>query len=191
MNPASEARALALARVALSRPGCPFRELPRRLLIVDVERQRLYLLEANALVIESKISTAAAGVGGEEGSHGTPPGWHQIHARIGGEAPSGAVFVSREATGEVWTGEPRSEDLVLTRVLTLDGVEPGVNRGGSQDSLARYVYIHGTNHERMLGLPASHGCIRLANADVIDLFDRVVEGDPVVVVEQLPIPDPA
>jgi UDP-N-acetylmuramate--alanine ligase len=189
-SPASEARALALARAALGRPAAPFRDLPPRLLIVDVERQRLYLLADKRLAGEFLVSTAVAGVGEEEGSHCTPLGWHRIHTRIGGEAPAGAVFADRKPTGEVWTGEPRSEDLILTRVLTLDGLEPGVNRGGSRDSLARYIYLHGTNHERLLGLPASHGCVRLASTDLIEVFNGVAKGDPVVVAERLPIPDP-
>ena len=111
----------------------------------------------------------------------TPPGWHRIHARIGEGAPSGAVFVSREATGDRWKGEPEAADLILTRILTLEGLEDGVNRGPGHDSLERYIYIHGTNHEEELGRPASHGCVRMGNADVIDLFARVAVGDPVVV----------
>ena len=189
-SPASQARALALAHVGLARTKAPFRTLPPRLLVVDIERQRLCLVSAGKLERDYSVSTAVAGVGGEMGSHRTPPGWHRIHARIGDGAVSGTVFESREPTGELWQGEPRAEDLILTRVLTLEGLEPGVNRGGNHDSLARYIYLHGTNHERLLGLPASHGCVRLSNADVIDLFERVVEGDLVLVVEQLPIPDP-
>jgi UDP-N-acetylmuramate--alanine ligase len=107
---------------------------------------------------------------------------HRLERRIGAGEPPGAVFVDREPTGARWTGEPASEDLILSRVLTLDGQEEGLNRGPGCDSLARTIYIHGTNHEGMLGVPASHGCIRLSNRDVIDLFDRVEVGDPVIVV---------
>jgi UDP-N-acetylmuramate--alanine ligase len=174
-------RALALARAALARPGAPFRDLPARLVVVDVERQRLTLVESGAVAAEWPVSTALAGVGGEEGSHRTPPGWHRIDARIGDGAPAGAVFRSREHAGDLWRGEARDEDLILTRVLTLDGLEEGVNRGPGCDSRERYIYIHGTNHEEALGRPASHGCVRMANADVVDLFDRVAEGDPVVI----------
>jgi UDP-N-acetylmuramate--alanine ligase len=182
--PEAASRALALARAALARPRAPFRELPSRLLLVDIERQRLTLFEDGRPAADYPVSTAAAGIGGEEGSNRTPPGWHRIHAGIGAGAPSGAEFESRVATGRVWRGEPSPEDLILTRVLTLEGLEEGVNRGPGRDSLERYIYIHGTNHEEALGRPDSHGCVRMANADVVDLFDRVAEGDAVVIVER-------
>ncbi len=177
-------RARVLAIRALERPAAPFRDLPPRLLVVDVERQRLSLLEAGLETAGYSVSTAAAGVGAEDGSYRTPPGWHRIHARIGAGAPSGAVFASRIETGEVWSGEPRADDLILTRILTLEGLEEGVNRGPGHDSLERYIYIHGTNHEDALGRPASHGCVRLANAGMIELFECVTAGDPVVIVDR-------
>jgi UDP-N-acetylmuramate--alanine ligase len=157
-----------------------------RLLVVDPARQRLGLLEGGRLVFEAAVSTAKNGLGCEEGSYRTPTGWHRIHARIGAGAESGTVFRSRVATGEVWRGEPRDEDLILTRVLTLDGVEEGWNRGPGRDSLERFIYLHGTNQEQQLGQPVSHGCVRLSNADVAELFDRVAEGDLLVVAEDLP-----
>ena len=86
------------------------------------------------------------------------------------------VFASREPTGETWTGEARDDDLILTRILTLDGLEDGVNRGPGHDSLERYIYLHGTNHERLLGRPVSHGCIRLSNADICSLFEGNARG---------------
>ena len=183
-DPQAHARAVALARRALARPGAPSHELPPRLLLVDVERQSLSLIESAVEIARYPVSTAAAGIGGEEGSNRTPPGWHRIHARIGAGAPSGAVFTSRTETGEVWTGEPRADDLILTRILTLDGLEEGVNLGPGHDSLARYIYLHGTNHEDALGRAVSHGCVRMANADILDLFGRVTVGDPVVVVDR-------
>jgi UDP-N-acetylmuramate--alanine ligase len=176
-------RSLALARAALARQRSPFAELPPRLLLVDVARQRLSLIEAGREAASWPVSTAQAGVGGADGSLRTPPGWHCIHQRIGVGSPIGAVFESRVPTGEVWTGQERADDLILTRILTLDGLEDGVNRGPGTDSRARYIYIHGTNHEDALGRPASHGCVRMGNRDVIDLFDRVREGDPVAVVD--------
>jgi len=184
MDPADETRALALARSALLRRAAPFRDLPARLALVDVERQTLALLVSGRLVAGYSVSTAAAGVGGDDASLRTPPGWHRIQARIGGGAPHGAVFESRVATGRLWRGEPDQDDLILTRILTLEGLEEGVNRGPGHDSLARFIYIHGTNHEQALGRPESHGCVRMANADVLDLFERVEVGDPVVVVER-------
>ena len=134
----------------------------------------------------------SAGIGGAEGSYRTPPGWHRVHRRIGEGAEEGSVFVSREPTGETWRGEARDDDLILTRILTLDGLEEGVNRGPGQDSLERYIYLHGTNHELLLGRPVSHGCVRLSNAGICGLFADMREGDYVLIAEpaDLVIPDP-
>src|SRR5207247_9578161 len=96
-------------------------------------------------------------------------------------AEPGTHFVSREPTGRTWRGEATSEDLILTRIVRLEGLEPGVNQGAGHDSLERYIYVHGTNHESAIGIPASHGCIRMRNADVIALFERVRTGDSLVV----------
>jgi UDP-N-acetylmuramate--L-alanine ligase len=181
-DPGDDARTVEFARSALARPLSPFPELPPRLVVVDADRQRLTLLEAGRAVASWPVSTAAAGVGGAAGSLRTPPGWHRIQARIGHNAAPGAVFESREPTGEVWRGEKRAEDLILTRILTLEGLEEGVNRGPGCDSLERFIYIHGTNHEDALGRPASHGCVRMSNPAVVELFERVRVGDPVVVV---------
>jgi UDP-N-acetylmuramate-alanine ligase len=184
-------RALELAREGLSRPGAPA-SLPARLLVIDTERQVATWLESGQAVAVWPVSTARAGIGGEEGSYRTPPGWHHIRTLIGEGAAPGTVFVSREPTGEMWCGEPRDDDLILTRILTLDGLEDGVNRGQGRDSLARYIYLHGTNHEGLLGRPVSHGCVRLSNDDVSQLFARVREGDFVFVAtpEARTIPDP-
>ena len=191
IDPNLAARALGLARAALARRGAP-PELPSRLLVVDVERQRAVWLENGAAKAVWPVSTAAAGIGGAEGSYRTPPGWHRVHRRIGEGAEQGSVFVSREPTGETWRGEPRDDDLILTRILTLDGLEEGVNRGPGHDSLERYIYLHGTNHEPLLGRPVSHGCVRLSNADICCLFAGMREGDYVLIAESedLVIPDP-
>jgi UDP-N-acetylmuramate--alanine ligase len=185
------ARALDLARSGLSRPGAPA-ALPARLVVVDVERQRAILIEGEEAVGSWPVSTARAGIGGESGSYRTPPGWHRIRQRIGQDALPGTVFVSREPTGETWRGEARDDDLILTRILTLDGLEEGVNRGEGCDSLSRYIYLHGTNQENLLGRPMSHGCVRLSNSDITALFDRVGEGDHVYVAtpELRVFPDP-
>ena len=189
-------RALELARNGLTRPGAP-PEMPARLIVVDVERQRATLIENGEATASWPVSTSERGIGGEAGSYRTPPGWHRIHRKIGGEADAGTVFASREPTGETWRGETlrgdaRGDDLILTRVLTLDGLEEGVNRGEGTDSLSRYIYIHGTNHEALVGRPVSHGCVRMTNADVCALFERVQDGDPVLIAPPLQqtIPDP-
>lgn len=185
-------RALELLVRARLRPLAPPDDPAARTLVVDVARQRLTLFEADLPVASYAISTAAAGIGSVSGSNRTPPGWHRIHAAIGGGAVRGMEFVSRKPTGRVWNGEDQPGDRILTRVLTLEGLEPGVNRGPGLDSLERYIYLHGTNHEDRLGTPDSHGCVRLANDDVIFLFERVRPGDRVVVVggEDPPLPDP-
>ncbi len=160
--------------------------------MVDVERQRATLLEKNEAVASWSVSTSRNGIGGAEGSYRTPPGWHRIHRRIGNDAAPGTVFVSREQTGETWRGDVRDDDLILTRILTLEGLEDGVNRGAGCDSLERYIYLHGTNHEALIGRPVSHGCVRLSNRDVADLFARLHEGDHVLIAapDARELPDP-
>ncbi len=184
-------RALELAEAALARPGAP-PALPDRLLVVDVERQTATLIDAGRAVAAWPVSTARNGIGGAENSFKTPPGWHRIHALIGGEAEPGTVFSSREPTGQTWRGEASGDDLILTRILTLDGLEDGINRGPGHDSLERYIYLHGTNHEDLLGRPMSCGCVRLSNADIRALFGAVREGDLVLIAlsETRAIPDP-
>lgn len=110
----------------------------------------------------------------------TPRGLHEIVAKFGEGAPRGAVFVSRQLTGEIYTldlARARPDrDWILSRVLWLGGLEPGRNQGGGVDSQNRYIYIHGTAEEDRIGQPASHGCIRMRNDDVIELFDLVADG---------------
>lgn len=183
-DPVLVARFRALALEALKRPVSPFSELPNALVVVDPFRQRLGFLKDSTLQAVFTISTAANGLGCEEGSFRTPVGWHRFHARIGLRAEAGTQFRSRVPTGDVWRGEARDEDLILTRVLTLEGLEEGINKGPGVDSLDRLIYLHGTNQEHLLGQPVSHGCIRLSNCDVTELFDLVREGDALVVADR-------
>jgi len=185
-DPVMAARYHALLLAGLTRESAPSLDRRSRVLVVDVARQHLGLLEDGHLVFEALISTARNGLGCAVDSYRTPTGWHRIHARIGAEAEAGTVFRSRVATGEIWRGVALDEDLILSRVLTLDGLEDGWNRGPGRDSLERFIYLHGTNQEAQLGRPVSHGCVRLGNADIIGLFDRVAEGDPVLIAEDLP-----
>ncbi|MBK1854159.1 L,D-transpeptidase [Verrucomicrobiaceae bacterium 5K15] len=142
---------------------------------VSISDQTLYLLEQGELVISYPISSAANGLGFEEGSYCTPTGRFEVCEKIGdGEAP-GTVFKSRLPIGH-WDGAPSDADLVLTRILRLNGLDP--ENANSRD---RYIYIHGTNQEHLLGQPASCGCIRLSNQDVIDLYDRIEEGTPMTI----------
>ncbi len=155
----------------------------RRWLLVDVIEQRLVLLRGASVLDIWPVSTAAAGLDNRQDSGGTPPGAHRIEHKIGANSPPGTIFASREPTGERWQpGQDRPEDLILTRILTLAGCEPGVNQGPGVDSLERYIYLHGTNHEDRIGQPVSGGCVRLTNTDIGEVFDRIQEGDPVVII---------
>src|ERR1035438_7783851 len=165
-DPVHAARYRALLLGNLRRVGAPSLDPRGRVLVVDAARQHLALLQDGRMLLEAIISTAKNGLGCEEGSYRTPTGWHRIHERIGAGAETGTVFRNRVDTGEVWRGETREDDLILTRVLTLDGLEEGWNRGPGRDSLERFIYLHGTNQEGQLGRPVSHGCVRLANAHV-------------------------
>ena len=154
------------------------RRVKARRATVDVARQTLTVCEDGRTVFVCPVSTAKNGVGAAEGSGCTPPGRHRIARLFGHHAAPGQVFVSRRAVKGLvippadWRAAA-SKDYVLTRILWLAGLEPGTNAGRGRDSQSRHIYIHGTNQEQLLGSPVSHGCIRLANADVITLFDYV------------------
>lgn len=154
---------------------------------VDTRLQQLYLWEpfpdGDMLIRQYPVSTAAKGAGEESGSFRTPRGRHRIAERIGAGMPIGTAFKARVPTGEIWTPELNAEnpgrDWILTRILWLEGLEPGKNQGGNVDTHDRYIYIHGTHEEHKIGTPASHGCIRMKNADVAELFDLVKVGTEV------------
>ena len=154
-----------------------------RHLQVSIANQALTLLEDEQPVAHYLVSTALKGAGERSGSEQTPRGRHIIRAKIGGGMPVGAVFRGRRPTGEVWTPELHvlhgGRDWILSRILWLSGTEPGYNRLGNCDTMRRYIYIHGTPDTEPMGVPLSHGCIRMRNADIIDLFDRVPVYTPV------------
>lgn len=155
---------------------------------ISIARQRLALLENDEVVREYPVSTALKGAGEQQGSECTPRGRHVVSEKFGANAPLNAVFVARKATGEIWSRELAAanpkRDWILTRILWLDGCEEGSNRGGDVDSKKRFIYIHGTPENEPIGLPRSHGCVRMRNEDIIDLFERVPEGTPVMINEQ-------
>lgn len=157
-------------------------------IVIELDRQRLRLLADDGHVLRDyAVSTAARGAGERRGSYQTPRGRHVIRARIGAGAPRGAVFVGRRWTGECctpesWAANP-DRDWILTRILWLSGCEVGVNRLGEVDTMRRYIYIHGTPDAVALGQPGSHGCVRMHNDDLIELFDLVAAGTPVNIVE--------
>lgn len=151
---------------------------------VSVDRQRLVGIQNGRIRWNYVCSTAEKGVGNREGSYQTPTGWHFVDERIGADLPKGAVLVSRRFTGDVWkVGDETTKDLVLSRILWLRGIEDGKNRGPGIDSHDRFIYIHGTPAEHRLGRPASMGCVRLSNEDVIRLFDAVPTGTRVYITE--------
>jgi lipoprotein-anchoring transpeptidase ErfK/SrfK len=152
---------------------------------IDIHRQRLVAREAGHPHFSCAVSTAANGAGEIGGSGCTPRGRHVVRAVIGRGAPAGAVFVGRRPTGEIWSPalaaqHPR-RDWILSRILWLSGTELGRNRLGCVDTFRRYIYLHGTPYEDQLGIPASHGCIRLANDDVIALAAMAAAGTEVLI----------
>jgi len=154
---------------------------------IDVARQTLSLLDdAGQALREYAVSTAANGVGEQNGSYCTPRGRHIVRARIGAGMPMNTVFVRRRPTGEIYTPELGAQfperDWILTRILWLSGCEPGFNRLGEVDTMRRFIYIHGSPDTLAMGAPGSHGCVRMRNADVMDLFERVAPGTPVEIV---------
>ena len=148
---------------------------------VSLARQRLTLRQADGSRRGFDVSTAANGAGSKDGSQCTPLGRHRIQAMIGVGCPPGTVFVGRRSTGERYSAELAEQfpdrDWILTRILWLQGLEPGVNRGAGIDSLRRFIYIHGTGDEARIGEPASHGCIRMRNDEIVELAECVQVGD--------------
>jgi lipoprotein-anchoring transpeptidase ErfK/SrfK len=154
---------------------------PQPVIEIDVPTQSLMLKDAQGrILMQTRISTARNGVGEENGSEKTPRGAHYIRARIGAGLPADAVLVSRRPTGEIYSPSLRAafpnRDWILTRILWLCGLEPGKNRLGDVDTMRRYIYIHGCPDEDPMGVPGSHGCVKMRNNEIIELFDRVTPG---------------
>jgi lipoprotein-anchoring transpeptidase ErfK/SrfK len=162
-------------------------------LVVDISKQTLTL----SSIAETRVfavSTALNGIGEIEGSECTPCGRHVISEKIGGELPINAVLRGRQPTGEIYDAELALEhptrDWILTRILWLSGLDEGMNAGRNAeginvDSHARYIYIHGTPDSEPMGEPKSHGCIRMRNRDIVELFEQVEVGALVVIVESM------
>lgn len=156
----------------------------KNVLVVNVADQSLTIFQGSESIKTYTVSTSERGTGQVENTFQTPLGLHRVASKIGEGAAPCAIFKARVDTGE--TCSPAStqhddEDLILTRILRLEGVDPGFNKGRDAqgrvvDSFERFIYIHGTNHEDQLGMPRSHGCVRMGNEDVVDLFKRVPEG---------------
>jgi lipoprotein-anchoring transpeptidase ErfK/SrfK len=154
---------------------------------ISIPAQHLAIIDCGQVIRSYPVSTAKNGAGEKRGSECTPTGWHAIRAKIGAGLPLNSVFVGRRATGEIYNDELAKcypqRDWILTRILWLGGLEPGKNRYGEVDTCWRYIYIHGSPDGLMTGLPASHGCIRMKNADMLDLFNRVEAGVKVYIHE--------
>jgi lipoprotein-anchoring transpeptidase ErfK/SrfK len=154
---------------------------------IDLRTQQLEVREGERVVARYPVSTSAKGAGERLGSEQTPRGVHEVRELIGQGAPHGAVFVARKPTGEICTSELRTanpdRDWILSRVIWLSGLEDGRNRGGDVDSYDRYIYIHGTPDDEPIDAPRSHGCIRMRNEDVIELFETLAIGTRVEIDE--------
>ncbi len=144
---------------------------------IRLRQQRLLCYPATGNCHSYPVSTAANGPGEQRDSQSTPRGLHRVAEKFGDGCPPDTVFVSRQATGEVYTRQLAAchpdRDWILTRILRLAGCEAGRNRGGAVDSYQRYIYIHGTPGETAMGTPGSHGCIRMHNQNIIELYDQV------------------
>lgn len=152
---------------------------------IDINKQQLTLLQGDNVIAEYAVSTAKNGVGQQNGSECTPLGEHIINSKIGSDAEENAVFVGREETGEIFCEELRrnnpGRDWILTRILWLSGLEPGKNKGGEVDTMSRYIYIHGCPDSDSFSSPSSHGCVKIRNKDIIDLFENIDVGTHVLI----------
>jgi len=159
-------------------------------ILISISQQFLWLLtDRGQLVAGYRVSTAKAGVSALKNSGGTPLGRHQIRAKIGAGLPVNTVFVGRRPTGELYSEALAQRfpcrDWILSRILWLSGLEVGKNRLGQVDTMQRYIYLHGTPDSEPMGVPLSHGCIRMRNEDIVQLFDQVSVGTEVVIVNQV------
>lgn len=161
--------------------------MPLDQILVSLAEQRLLGLCDGVVVFACTVSTALNGAGERDGSGCTPRGRHRVRARIGEGQPTAAVFVGRRPTGEIWTPALARQfpqrDWILTRILWLCGEQSGFNRGAGCDSQRRYIYMHGTPDDQSLGIPISHGCIRLSNCNMLALFDLTPVGCRVDILE--------
>lgn len=154
---------------------------------INIATQQLTVWQQQRAIAQFIISSALKGVGEIQGSEQTPRGQHIIRAKIGQNQPINSVFKARRPTGEIYNAELAAQfptrDWILTRIMWLSGCEEGKNRGGQCDTMRRYIYIHGTPDTEPMGIPKSHGCIRMRNEDIIQLFDLVPVYTPVIIHE--------
>lgn len=159
----------------------------KKIIKVSIGEQRLQLWQGGECIFDVRVATAKNGPGERFGSECTPRGKHIVRARIGAGCRENTVFIGRRPSGEIYSQALREKhperDWILTRILWLSGTEPGQNRLGKCDTMRRYIYIHGCPDDDEMGIPSSHGCIKMRNADVIALFEQVDVGTPVIISE--------
>ncbi len=155
---------------------------------INVTDQQLRLLDEDGrLIHQYPVSTSKHGTGNQNGSEQTPLGLHRIKDKLGGAMPVNEVFIGRVPHGNldecIERGVDLPDDVIMSRIMWLEGMEPGRNKGGYVDTYQRYIYIHGTNHEEDIGTPSSIGCIRMCNQDIVELFRLVDVGTEVLIEE--------
>ena len=151
---------------------------------IDLKQQTLSLNKLNKFYV---ISTGKNGIGEAENSGKTPRGWHTVAEKFGQDLPLNSVFIARQPTGEIYSAQLAAanpdRDWILSRILWLRGLEQGFNLGEGCDTYKRYIYIHGTPESEQMGIPLSHGCIRMRNEEIAELFELIPEGALVHIVE--------
>ena len=155
------------------------------LLFVSIENQKMYRIQSKDIIETFDISTSKYGIGNQMGSNKTPTGLHKINSKYGHKTPVNGRMIGRVFYGQIAkifsdTTTSKTDD-ITSRILWLEGLENGINKGDNIDSYKRYIYIHGTSEEGRIGIPSSHGCVRMKNKDVIDLFNEVAIGTFVLI----------
>ena len=153
-----------------------------KVILICIKEQRLMLIQDNYKIAEYPISTSKFGIGNKMGSNMTPLGYHLIKEKIGDNVPKDSIYKDGKFTKETATINNKNfvnKDLITTRIIKLEGLEEGINQGNDIDSYKRGIWIHGTPEECHIGNPASHGCIRMKNNDIIQLFDSIEVGTPI------------
>ena len=152
---------------------------------INIEQQQLTLLQDENIIATYPVSTAKNGIGQLNGSECTPLGLHVVDSKIGADSEINSVFIGRQETGEIFSEELQQNnperDWILTRILWLSGLEEGKNKGGEVDTLSRYIYIHGCPDSDSFVTPSSHGCVKMRNKDIIELFNKVDVGTRVFI----------
>ncbi len=157
------------------------------ILFVSAKEQKIYHIVENTIVKEYLVSTAKKGVGNQKNSDMTPHGLHYIKEKHGSKTPQNGRMIGREFYGQIATihsdTTSSKRDDITSRILWLSGMEKDINKGGNVDSYNRYIYIHGTSEEGKIGTPASHGCVRMLNTDIIELYAKIMIGTKVLILD--------